>query len=668
MPDKAEENEVARDLLEASEAIGRLSEDEGTFRAAVDAFRAQDGESFNSLLERLELRRYCRVVCDWLCTKECVLICLELCGPPPEKPPTIGEIREFAEVVRRVTADEELVELLATSVEDRDQESFKRLISEAKAERWCHLLCHWACLVRCRLICRVVCSPIPIRRQNLVEELAAAGETIGAIGGDEKAFAAVLKAVQTGDCDLVRGALVPLGLGGRCAVICEWFCSWRCVLLCLRFCLPFPLAKVDTSIKEMLEFAQASGRLRAEGSVLERLSGAVGREDPEAFAQAVKELQLERFCIQLCHWLCFFRCRVFCRCVCGPDNHPWFTHVGDFHIYADIDPGDGLTNKAVFGHGGPKFAFDGCLQLRGFCPKFSPSFPGVPMRYRFLYQELPAATQKPLVGDLLCGVNVGYRQVVWPDADTTSIPWKTKATTSFQTQTIAIEGSGATPPSTPPVTGADWYAPPTHVVVPDPDGWIEVDPDAGDDGYYGALIGFDTTNPFSDGDPAPGVLAGVEVPGPAQKNGRDLAIVFEATRVGVAGPADFTNSLPKIRINNWTEVQLLNLVQFHTGGGTPCSPLSTDLDIEYTADHEFMAQWFVQIITAASPPLVIPALPPISNPPADNITARGGFGVHHESIGSWPSCSYAVRLHTRRALTDGLVDASSSFIELTFCK
>src|SRR5439155_1606716 len=309
-------------------------------------------------------------------------------------------------------------------------------------------------------------------------------------------------------------------------------------------------------------------RLRAVGQLagkpeLEELAGAAFREDAEAFGSLVKKLQLERFCIQLCHWFCFFRCRVFCRCVCRPPfDNPFFTHVGDFHIYADIDPGTGLTNKAVFGHGGPDFGFFGCLRLLGFCPKESPNFPGFGMRYRFLYQELPSGSATPLVGDLLCGVNVGYRLITWPDVDTSTTPFTTKATSSSQTQTVAVQGSGATPGfPTPPNVGDPWYAPPTHVIVPDADGWIVVDPFAGDDGFYGPLIGFDTTQPFPDGNPAPGVPAGTEVPLADQRNGRDVAIVFEATRVGVAGPPDFTNSLSRARINNWAEVALLNLLE-----------------------------------------------------------------------------------------------------------
>ena len=123
-------------------------------------------------------------------------------------------------------------------------------------------------------------------------------------------------------------------------------------------------------------------------SALEKLSLAVGTQDDKSFAAIVTELKLQRYCIQLCHWICFVRCRRFCIRVCPPIfNHPWFTHVGDFDILGDFDPGTGLTNKA-HGHGGPNYGFFGGLSLRGFCPKVLARIPGradgvpVPVRAR----------------------------------------------------------------------------------------------------------------------------------------------------------------------------------------------------------------------------------------------------------------------------------------------
>ena len=95
----------------------------------------------------------------------------------------------------------------------------------------------------------------------------------------------------------------------------------------------------------------------------ERLSAAVGAGDVKTFDAILVEFKLQRYCIQLCHWVCAVRCRRFCICV-PLGLQPWFTRVGNFDIYADIDATSGKANKSVLGVGGNKFAFFGCLELR----------------------------------------------------------------------------------------------------------------------------------------------------------------------------------------------------------------------------------------------------------------------------------------------------------------
>jgi hypothetical protein len=389
------------------------------------------------------------------------------------------------------------------------------------------------------------------------------------------------------------------------------------------------------------------------------LIAAIDAGDGESYTSLVKKLGFERFCHQFCFWICRLWCRRFCWYVCPPPRpRPWFTHVGHFHIYGDINSANGLTNKSVLGHGGPNYGFFGCLELRGFCPEDSPDTPGVPMRYRFLFERTGSRT--PLIGDLICPIHVGSRTIFW-DVNGTGLE------ETFQT--VMIAGSGATldPTPTPPLPpGTPWGAPPPHVIVPDADGWITVDPNALGGGFSGALIGFNTSTPLPDGEPLPAVDAGAQVPAANLKNGVDLAIVFEATRVGgPTSPPDYTNTLGRIHVNNWREVALLDLLQFHSGGGTPCSPLSTDLDIEYTADHELMLSWNIDISTAATIP------PPLALPISGTSTRAGGansvFGTHHEDISDWPTCSYTVVLTMRRALTTGLVDDDASHVPKTFC-
>jgi len=363
----------------------------------------------------------------------------------------------------------------------------------------------------------------------------------------------------------------------------------------------------------------------------------------------VERLKLQRYCIQLCHWLCFVRCRRFCILWCPPIyNHPWFTHVGDFNIDIDIDPGTGFTNKAAIGHtgslhGGPDYGFLGNLILRGFCPKTHPTT-GEPMAYRFRYDQ--GGSKKPMTGvGVISDVRVGYRYILWFGF--------------LRKQDLRVAPSAPPPPPPGPF-------PPPHYLVPDAQGWVLVDQAAQDDGFDGDLMGFRSDIVFPGGDATPaGVNAGQAVPGTKQKNGIDSAIYFEATRVGTIGAVngganpDFHNELPKIHINNWNEVSLLELQEFINPGATPCTPLTNDLHVLYTTDHELMADWSIDMVTSAT---IVPAPTfPFGSGP------RGGNGSDFHDITSWPTCSYLIRLWTRRSLTDGLDDDSAKWIFRTFC-
>lgn len=328
-----------------------------------------------------------------------------------------------------------------------------------------------------------------------------------------------------------------------------------------------------------------------------------------------------------------------------PFDNPLFTHVGDFHIYGDISAVSGLTNSAVLGHSGPGYGFFGAPKLRGYCPK---QIAGTPARYRFLYEDLANPGLLPITGALVYQVLVGARLILW-DTFGTGLAW------TFQS--IYIQGAGATPDPTPTPAlppGTPWGTPPPHVVVPDANGWIAVDQNGLDDGFYGPLIGFDTTK-VQPVQIAMGNGAGNAVAAP--ENGVDLRIVYEAAPVG--GAVAFSNVLDRIHVNNWIQVQLLDLQEF-AGGGTPCSKITNAINIQYTVDHELTASWSIGISSAAA----FPPPPPL---PSGN-APRGGHGTHFVNVGAWPNCAYKVVLGVVRRLTDGEDDDSGQTVERIFCK
>lgn len=359
------------------------------------------------------------------------------------------------------------------------------------------------------------------------------------------------------------------------------------------------------------------------------------------------------FCVKLCAE----------KPLAEPGDYPYFTRVGDFNIATDIDATTGLTNKAKSGHGGPDFGFFGKLRLKGFCPK---KWPGdtQPLHYRFLcvHPDDPA-TEVPVVGNLVPGTTpsggiiVGARVLNWDLLGTGLMP-------TFQDVIILRSGAASlpdslpTPPAVPP--GTPWGPPSPHILVPDANGWIRVDqsPNLLDDGFQGNLTGFLSAN-FVPGGPIAGPDAGQNPAGVA-RDGKKIRIIFEIA-TDPTNPATVQRQIleANILVNNWLEIAQLNIQQFIGPVTGSCTGLSDDLNILYTADHERMHSWSITIDTAAS--VVIPALPSGTGP-------RGGFGNHYVPIGTWPSCSYLVRLHFKRALTNGIVDDDQDNIPVTFCK
>lgn len=351
-------------------------------------------------------------------------------------------------------------------------------------------------------------------------------------------------------------------------------------------------------------------------------------------------------------------------CVEGPVvKHAWFTRVGDFALYSDINfLTDGRTTHAVplgfpGAHGGPGFGFFGDLKLVGDCPTTYPSG-GPQMRYRFLYEVLGSGGGlQPMLATNIVSVVVGSRPIMWDLFG--SGP-------SVTSQPIYVAGSGATPPGpTPapsplPPPGTPWGPIPPAVIVPDAQGWVTVEPTATNGGFSGPLLRFASATVVPGG-AAPSSGPGVSPAAP--RNGTMMRIVFEAEPV--TGPSaslpTLTNELARIYVNNWSDVNDMNLAQFIGVGNTPCSGLTSSLDILYTADHELMAAWSLGISSAASVPGGVPVLP-------SGIVPRGGVGTQSLNIASWPACSYTVTLTTRRMLTDGETEAPGNPNSRTFCK
>jgi hypothetical protein len=287
------------------------------------------------------------------------------------------------------------------------------------------------------------------------------------------------------------------------------------------------------------------------------------------------------------------------------------------------------------------------------------------MKYRFLYDD--GAGALAVTGSLVSPVEAGTRLVDWPE----NVAGVAGAGLVGTFQTVMIAGA-TTPDPTPPAPGAPWFGPGAHVITPDADGWVAVDPNAIGGGFQ-TLMGFDTSEVVPSGGgpldadglyaPHPGVPAGTAVPAGNERAGADLSITFEATRVALSS-ADYTNGLAKIHINNWDEVNELWFLEF---GTDCCTPIDATLSVEFTVDHEEMdsGAWSLGITSCS--PSAPGNITPTPSDPGVTLTPRGISGTIVEDTSSWSSCSYTATLTTRPGLTTGLNDRGAIPDSLTFC-
>lgn len=305
------------DIVETARAIAKLRRDPEAFKSALTAFRAQDAEAFQSILKRLELWPFCHLICEWFCSKECVIHCFRLAGPPPKALSEVPKPEEFADVVAQVTGNEALLKRLVTVLDREDADGYSAIIDELKIRRFRHLLCHWLCRVRCRLVCHWLCER-PNRRPELFSELREAGESIRTLAASPTALAQAISAGRANDCDGLRRVVTAVGLSQRCHHICLWLCSWRCFLVCLTLNRTLLDQQAAVNDEEIVAFAEVTARLAEQPELLARFDAAIERADTRAYLALVRQFDLVRYSIQLCHWLCALRCRHFCFCVCPP--------------------------------------------------------------------------------------------------------------------------------------------------------------------------------------------------------------------------------------------------------------------------------------------------------------------------------------------------------------
>ena len=687
---------MTQDVTQIAEALGKITQDETTFRLLVESFRAQDYEEFRELLSRFDLLERCHLVCHWLCSKECALICLDLCGPPP-KDLTPIDLREFAELTAKITANHEVLARLVGAVTERDEKTFQVTVKELGLQQNCHYICHWICSIRCRLICEILCAPdkpyYVIGCAHLIAAMQQAGAAITRFVADTNTLAVVEKGVLARNCDIVRSALEGAGFQGDCHWICHWICTWRCVRVCILLCRPYPSAQIQHELVEMYEFAKVVAGLAALPDLVAKLIDAVETENAGAYAELVKKLGFGRYCHQLCHWLCRLSCRRFCRCVCPPsDTIPLFTHVGVYHvdsIYGDFQA-DGTTTA-----GG--YAFTKTIPLIGILPGWESSNT---YEYRFQIAKYPGLVPVDVDATMIQATVIGQLEYYYwdPLLNAGLGDWGPPSSTEYYANNPGATHSIPQPPPAVPLT----VSVNTDVQA---GGWIKVphenDLTNGGGGRFipqGGLANLDTTQftneSFDLTLPAPGLEAGNAIPAgiPPHSEKPTYQIFFEARKQGTVAPV-WANNLSKIAFSNtaykyvrhseWDggpfttrSVCSLDIAEMIAPGAGGCDGQDDHVHALYTCYHPYLSSVLLWLqgpgipTGLGIPPVPVPPAPFSFVPPVAVDAAVSGAVGHDFDLSTLKPCAYVLWMSATVNLTQGwgLISDATDWDMMAFCK
>lgn len=682
MTEGVEPIDVAADVAEGGNAIHTLTHEPELFQAAIKAFRARNAEEWHAVLTKARSVLWCHRICEWVCSKECVRLCILVAGRPRE-PITIEQVGPFAHVLTRLAEQPRYIEALVRAVEEEDSKGFHEIARELEATAFVHLLCHWLCYVRCHLICRVLCEREPWRPGDLVERLRQSAVAIASVARKPDDLARLIDAAARFNCTLLKDIF---GDFVDCRLICFWLCSWRCLIVCLRLTRAFDLTE-DLSVEEMRAFAAYSAEIARDKQAVESLVNAVMRQDEQAFIEWVRRHKAERFVHQLCHWICYLVCRRLCLCVCPPPGIiPIFDHVGAYRVdpfFHDFQA-DGTTTAG-------SYAFTGTIPLLGLLPD-SPA--GGPIEYRFTVQKLPGGSVNPLTVAEIGGTVIGSLEF-W-EWDPTALP--APGQWVVRTNDVAISNAPLFYDIQQDV------GPPLHVQVSTPiaaDGWVRVPSDNNLTQHGGGrfvpthmLAALDTTQltleQFDLHGPGAGlpIVAGSSVPAgpPAADNRRSekptFTINFEARKVNTHAALG-SNSLPVIALSNtryafdrhpdWagTTVSLADkyplalLLDIEELIGHGCNPLTSatpDLHADFTAYHPYLASCSVYI---EGPPPVPPTINPAIDTSGQALSPAGGQAI---TISGLQPCAYILWLTATLNLTSGYGALGGTYEDhIAFC-
>jgi len=652
-------------LQQFARAIVQLASNEKLLRQVVDSVSCGDGEEYRAAIDELKLNNFCYLLCHWVYSIVYRRVCEVVCSPDRLLlGDAASDIRTAAKEIAGILENEKAFAAISEAAVALNCETLKSTLDQFGLGPQCGFICWLICSWRYVWVCRQFCqlrSPV-LSGAYGVEEAQNFALASRQLASQPRALADLVAAVRSRDAKTFGEIIDRFGLGPYCYQVCAWVCSVTCYGFCICVCPPSANPPLFYQVGNFDIYAQIDATSGLTNTQLAKTSPMPFGGGPNfAFFE---QLQLGGWC---------------------PATSPMFSGQAMMYrfLYAKnqttlaspITTAAQPTIIVTSNAGTPPTPFNISV-----CYSDSPyenveimtvniastttwsvvrGVDGTTAAASVPVGATVAINPQPITGSLVdTPIQVGAHTISWPNhSGTTLLPG-----TSPTLEPVYVgPGTDPLPPTTSP-----WY-PPAHYIQPDPvTGWVDVDQTLAAGGVS-IFLWFNSAkvtpavcellSPPCFGTPG-GAPAGTPVPPANQGVGTDLTIIFQATRQTVT-TVDYSNSLCKIHVNNFPEVNNLWFIEFDTPGTTCCTPINSFLSAQFTVDHEmiYSGAWSLEITSCAlasglniTPGVSIPAQNTTLTSSIDKVVTS----IPVASIAGFPSTPFILVVGTETMIVTGV--------------
>jgi hypothetical protein len=232
-------------------AVVKLASNEEKLRRVVDAVTCGDAHDYHAVIDELELREFCHLLCQWvgaiIYERVCEMICVR---EPVLLPDPVAEIRAAAKVLAELLRQKKALNSIAVGAAALDCETVTLAVAEARQIANCETICRVICTWHRAFVCREICKgPVEILTGTLaVQEAQRFAVALRQLSNKPRVLGDLVTAVQSRNARTYSAIVERFGLGPYCHQLCAWVSTVTCAEFCSCVCPPGGIFPWFTSI------------------------------------------------------------------------------------------------------------------------------------------------------------------------------------------------------------------------------------------------------------------------------------------------------------------------------------------------------------------------------------------------------------------------------------